>query len=107
MNAIGVIGGRLEELQARLQEVATQRVERRIASTLLRLANQSGRRTEAGVEIPFPISRQDLAEMTTTTLHTVSRTLSAWDAEGIVESRRSSHLVIVKPHRLVAIAEQG
>lgn len=107
MNAIGVIGGRLEELQARLQEVATQRVERRIASTLLRLANQSGRRTEAGVEIPFPISRQDLAEMTATTLHTVSRTLSAWDGEGIVESRRSSHLVIVKPHRLVAIAEQG
>ncbi|SMF56468.1 cAMP-binding domain of CRP or a regulatory subunit of cAMP-dependent protein kinases [Tistlia consotensis] len=107
LNAIGVIGGRIEELQARLQAIATQRVERRIASTLLRLANQSGRRTEAGVEIPFPVSRQDLAEMTATTLHTVSRTLSAWDQQGIVESRRSSHLVIRHPHRLVEIAEQG
>lgn len=107
MNAIGVIGGRIEELQARLQEIATQRVERRIAAALLRLANQSGRRVEGGVEIPFPLSRQDLAELTATTLHTVSRTLSAWDQEGVVDSRRSSHLVIRRPHRLVEIAEQA
>ncbi|MEQ9529033.1 MAG: helix-turn-helix domain-containing protein, partial [Parvibaculaceae bacterium] len=52
-------------------------------------------------------SRQDLAEMTATTLHTVSRTLSAWDQEGVVESRRSSHLVIRRPHRLVEIAGQA
>ena len=107
VNGIRVVGGRIEELQARLQEIATQRVERRIASALLRLANQAGRRVEAGVEIPFAMSRQDLAEMTATTLHTVSRTLSAWDQEGIVESRRSSHLVIRRPHRLVELAEQA
>lgn len=107
LNAIAVIGGRIEELQARLQEVATQRVERRIASALLRIANQSGRRIEGGIEIPFPLSRQDLAEMTATTLHTVSRTLSAWDHEGIIESRRTSHLVIRRPHRLVEISEQA
>lgn len=103
-NAIAAVGGRIEELQSRLQEVATQRVEQRIAATLLRLANQAGRKTEAGIEIPFALSRQDLAEMTATTLHTVSRTLSAWDQEGVVDSRRSSHLVIRQPHRLVEIA---
>ena len=106
VNAIGVVGGRIEELQTRLQEIATQRVERRIASALLRLANQVGRRVEGGVEIPFAVSRQDLAEMTATTLHTVSRTLSAWDQERIVDSRRSSQLVILRPHRLVELAEQ-
>ena len=106
-NALNVVGGRIEELQRRLQEVATQRVEQRIASALLRLANQAGRRVEEGIEIPFPLSRQDLAEMTATTLHTVSRTLSAWDQEGIVDSRRSSHLVIRRPHRLVEIAGQA
>jgi CRP-like cAMP-binding protein len=82
-------------------------VERRIASALLRIANQSGRRVEGGVEIPFPLSRQDLAEMTATTLHTVSRTLSAWDHDGIIDSRRTSHLVIRRPHRLVEIAEHA
>lgn len=106
-NIISTVGGRIEELQSRLQEVATQRVEQRIAATLLRLANQAGRKTDAGIEIPFALSRQDLAEMTACTLHTVSRTLSTWDQDGVVESRRSSHLVILQPHRLVQIAGQA
>lgn len=105
MRAMGMMGGRIEELQARLQEIATQQVERRIAATILRLVGQSGRRTADGVEIPFALSRQDLADMTGTTLHTVSRTLSAWIEEGLLEGRRSSHLVILRPHRLVEIAE--
>ncbi len=107
LNAVAVVGGRVEELQARLSEVATQRVERRIASTLLRMARQSGRRVEGGVEIPFAISRNDLAEMTATTLHTVSRTLAAWEQEGIVSGKRGSYLTIAQPHRLVEIAEQA
>jgi len=107
MKTVNMMGGRIEELQERLQQVATQQVERRIAATVLKIAGQSGRRTEAGVEIPFPLSRQDLAEMTGTTLHTVSRTISAWIEEGIIEGRRSSHLVIKRPHRLVEISEQA
>lgn len=107
MKTVNMMGGRIEELQERLQQVATQQVERRIAATVLKIAGQSGRRTEAGVEIPFPLSRQDLAEMTGTTLHTVSRTISAWIDEGIIEGRRSSHLVITRPHRLVEISEQA
>ena len=89
-NAVRVMGARIEELQARLREAATQRVERRIAATLLRLVRQSGRRTDEGVEIPFTVSRQDLAELSATTLHTVSRTLSAWQQDGILSGRRAS-----------------
>ena len=106
MNSMGMVGDRLEELQQRLQEVATQRVERRIAATLLRLIRQSGRRVEGGIELPYAISRNELAEMTATTLHTVSRTLSAWEQEGIVSGKRSVHLIVAQPHRLVKIAEQ-
>lgn len=105
--AMTMMGGRIAELQERLQQVSTQQVERRIAAAILRIVAQSGRKTEAGVEIPFAISRQDLAEMTGTTLHTVSRTLSAWISEGIIEGKRSSRLVIRQPHRLVEIAEQA
>ncbi len=107
INVARAVGGRVEELMVRLREVATQRVERRIAATVLRIAARSGQRTDKGVEIPFAMSRQDLAELTATTLHTVSRTLSAWDQQGILASRRSSHLVIIDPHRLVEIAEQA
>ena len=104
MSVINTIGGRIEELQQRLREIATERVERRIAHALLRLARQSGRRGKRGVEIPFALSRQDLAEMTATTLHTVSRTISAWEQAGLVESGRQ-RVVILDPHRLVTIAE--
>ncbi len=71
---------------------------------LLRLASQTGRQTEEGVLIDMPLSRQDLAEMTGTTLYTVSRILSQWEQKGYVESRRE-HVVIRFPHALVTVAE--
>jgi CRP/FNR family transcriptional regulator, nitrogen oxide reductase regulator len=76
MAAMRIMGGRMTELQERLREMQTEQVERRIAHALGRLVVQAGRRTRDGIEIDFPITRQDLAEMTGTTLHTVSRTLS-------------------------------
>jgi CRP-like cAMP-binding protein len=92
------------DLQARLNEISVERVEQRIARAVARLARQAGRRTPAGVEIDFPITRQELAEMTGSTLHTVSRTLAAWDAKGVTESSRR-HLVVRQPHALIAMAE--
>lgn len=104
LNMIAIIGRRLREVQNRLREAASERVERRIARALLRLLHHGGRRTDAGVEIDFPLSRQDLAEMTGTTLHTVSRTLSAWEERELVELGRQK-VIIRQPHALVAIAE--
>lgn len=104
LNAMRIMGGRVTELQQRLREMQTERVERRIAHALGRLVVQAGRRTGEGIEIDFPLSRQDLAEMAGTTLHTVSRTLSAWEGAGIVLAGRQK-VVIAQPHVLVAIAE--
>ncbi len=104
MNALGTLGSRIQESHARLRELSTERVERRIAHALVRLVTQAGRKVPEGVEIDFPMTRQDLAEMTGTTLHTVSRTLSTWEANGIVENRRQK-VIIRDPHALVSIAE--
>lgn len=98
------VGNRLQETQARVLELATEQVEQRVASAILRLINQTGRKTEAGIEIDFPISRQDIAEMTGTTLHTVSRLLSAWEEKGIIVSGRQ-RVTVADPHRLVLLAE--
>lgn len=95
----------IENAHTRLRETATERVERRIAHALLRLIKQSGRRTESGIEISFPITRHDIALMTRATLYTVSRTLSAWEQRGIVNGGRR-HLVIRAPHTLMQIAEE-
>ena len=104
LNAMRIMGGRMTELQDRLKEMHTERVERRIAHSLGRLVVQAGRRTAEGIEIDFPITRQDLAEMTGTTLHTVSRTLSEWETAGIVAGGRQ-RIVILRPHTLATIAE--
>lgn len=97
------LGARLGEFQARVTELATQAIERRVAAALLRMVNQSGRKTEEGIEIGFPVTRADIAEMTGTTLHTVSRLLSAWEREGIVRSARR-HVTVTAPHRLVVLS---
>lgn len=97
-------GNRLFELQSRVGQLSGERVEQRIARALVRLLQQAGRQTPDGVEIDFPISRQELAEMAGSTLHTVSRTLSAWDEAHITASSRR-HIVVVKPRALLAMAE--
>jgi CRP-like cAMP-binding protein len=83
--------------------MSTEEVARRIARALLRLANQAGRTVAQGIEIDFPISRQDIAAMTGTTLHTVSRILSGREQQGLVESGRQR--VLRDAHRLMEIAE--
>ncbi|MHB1103927.1 MAG: Crp/Fnr family transcriptional regulator [Devosia sp.] len=102
VNAMQTMGGRLQEAQARLRELATEEVERRVAHAVLRLGNQSGQKVEGGIRIDFPVSKQDIAEMTGTTLHTVSRILSAWEAAGLVEGGRRK-LLLRNPHRLLLI----
>ncbi|MGV1793543.1 Crp/Fnr family transcriptional regulator [Rhizobium sp. A37_96] len=93
VSAMQTIGQRLEEAHTRIREMSTQEVERRVAHAVLRLCQQAGRPEENGVRIDFQISRQDIAEMTGTTLHTVSRILSAWETKGLVEGGRQKLLV--------------
>jgi len=93
VSAMQTIGQRLEEAHTRIREMSTEEVERRVAHAVLRLSRQAGRKEEDGIRIDFPISRQDIAEMTGTTLHTVSRILSAWEARGLVEGGRQKLLV--------------
>ena len=99
------VGQRIGEMNARIAEMATQQVEQRVANALLRLINQTGRKVEDGIEVGFPVTRQDLSEMTATTLHTVSRLLSSWEKDGLVKSRRK-HIVVSDPHRLMLLSQR-
>ena len=97
------VGARMEQLHAKVAELATQAVEQRVASAVLRMVNQTGRRAPGGIEIAFPVTRANIAEMTGTTLHTVSRLLAAWERDGIVESHRR-HILVTDPHRLMLLS---
>ena len=102
--ALRMLARQVQELQQRYRELATERVERRIARALLRLSEQTGRQVPGGILLDIRLSRQDLAEMTGTTLYTVSRILSRWEQEGLVKSRRE-RVLIRRPDGLVQVAE--
>jgi CRP-like cAMP-binding protein len=104
LNALRMVAARLHELQVQYRQLATEKVERRVARALLRLVEHAGRRTDSGVLIDLPLSREDIAEMTGTTLYTVSRIISRFEADGIVEAGRQ-RVVIRNPHALMSVAD--
>jgi len=89
LNMIRFVCGHLQELEERFRELATERVAPRVAHQLIRLLEQVG----SNGEVEIGLSREDLAQMTGTTMYTVSRLLSAWEAHGLVNPRRESVVI--------------
>ena len=106
VNVMQTMGERLQEAHTRLKELSTEEVEHRVAHAVLRLVTQSGRQTEEGVLVDFPITQQDLAEASGTTLHSVSRILSAWESAGLVTVGRRK-IVVRNVQGLSKLAERG
>jgi len=75
---------RIVELTQRIPEVAGGRVETRFAILFLKLSENLGRPEDDAVFIPLSLGRQDLADLTGTTLETSIRVMSRWGKEGIV-----------------------
>jgi CRP-like cAMP-binding protein len=103
-NISRILAGRLRELEERFREVATERVATRLALTLLRLVKQIGKQTNEGVQVS--LSREELAQMTGTTLFTISRVLSRWAEKGFISLGRES-VVIVDPKRLKSVSNEN
>jgi CRP/FNR family transcriptional regulator, nitrogen oxide reductase regulator len=104
LSMMQTLGQQLQEAQTRIAEMSTLEVERRVANALLRLAAQGARREDGGVAFDFPISRQDIAEMTGTTLFTVSRIFANWEANGLLTTGRQK-ILIREPHKLAVLAD--
>jgi len=100
------LGRRLQNAHETIRSMAVEKVERRVARVLLRLASTAGERTaEGAVRITVLLSRQEIADMAGTVLETAIRTVSKFQKQGLVDTR-DGHVVILQPHRLVAIAEE-
>ena len=104
VNFIRIIGRRLQEAQERMRELATQRVEQRIAHTLLRLSRRAGRVTAEGTTIELPLRRKDIADICGTTLHSASRILTPWEKAGWLTTREQ-HLTIRDIAKIRRVAE--
>ncbi|MGB7847209.1 MAG: Crp/Fnr family transcriptional regulator [Candidatus Acidiferrum sp.] len=90
-NTSRLLGLRLQELEERFREISTQKVAPRLSQQLIRLSNQLRQHTNGSMEIS--LSREELAQLTGTTLFTVSRLLCQWERLGVVSTRREAVVV--------------
>ena len=88
---------RIVELARRIPEVAGGRVETRFAHLFLKLAGKMGKPGGDGVFIPMVLSRQDLADLTGTTVETCIRLMSRWGKEGIVRTEKDGFVLLDRP----------
>lgn len=102
-NIVSILEQRLQEMDQRFREISTEKVAPRLSSQLVRLLNQVGKRVNGYVEIS--LSREELAQLTGTTLFTVSRLLCQWEVLGIVGARREAVQVRDLP-ALIALSQE-
>ena len=84
---------RLIELTKRIAEVTGSRVEARFAHLFLKLADRMGRPEGGLTFIPMALSRQDLADLTGTTIETCIRIMSRWGKDGVVVTEKDGFRV--------------
>ena len=85
---------RLVELTNRMAELTGGRVEPRFARLFLKMAVDMGVESPAGVMIPMPLSRQELADLTGTTIETAIRIMSRWGKQDIVRTEKDGFRIL-------------
>ena len=80
LRIINMLGGRLRDAQNRLNALAGERAEQRVAKTLLMLSSKLGQ--------SLPFTRQEIADMSGTTIETTIRVMSRMKRGGIIRSHR-------------------
>jgi CRP/FNR family transcriptional regulator len=101
---IADLGSRLRSSAEQIRSLAVERVEQRIARVLLKLAETAGTTTPEGRVIEMPLTRQDVADMTGTTVETAIRVMSKFRRAGLIRTRRGK-VVLVDEGALEEVSE--
>ena len=96
LRIINVLGGRLRDAQSRLKDLASERVEQRLAQTLLMLSSKLG--------ATLPFTRQEIADMAGTTTETAIRVMSRLKEGKIIRSVRGK-IIILDETKLKLLSE--
>jgi CRP/FNR family transcriptional regulator len=105
MAVISELSRRLRSATDLVRSLAVDRVEQRIARVLLKLANATGRPTPEGLTIDIPLTRQDVADMTGTTVESAIRVMSKLRRQGLITTHRG-RVVLTNVAELRVVAEK-
>jgi CRP/FNR family transcriptional regulator, nitrogen oxide reductase regulator len=79
------------ELQTRVEQMATERVEQRLARIVIDLSRQVSSTTQP---VELHVSEEELAQIVGTTLFTINKVLSRWKRRGYVQTGRKRLLIL-------------
>lgn len=94
---------RLMELTNRIADLTGGRVEPRVARLFMKMVDETGRPERGGTFVPTPLTRQEIADMTGTTIETCIRIMSRWGKDDIVRTEKDGFL-IMDPRALEGIS---
>lgn len=86
LEVVKYFSDKLRDAHEMLKNIATERVEKRIASLLLKLSEKVGVDDDGYRKIDFPLTRQEISEMVGTTVETCIRTMSKFQKDGMIKS---------------------
>ncbi|MCC7530813.1 MAG: Crp/Fnr family transcriptional regulator [Candidatus Melainabacteria bacterium] len=91
LRLIQIIGGRLKQAQARIEDLVFRQVPSRVARLLVTLAEQHGKVTPNGIRVEFPLTHQEIADLVGSSRVTVTQILNRF---------RSSHWIDIESKRV-------
>lgn len=94
INLLKELALRLRRSDAQIKSLSLQNATGKVASTLLRIADDSGKIYKGQVEIPRLPPQQDLANMAGTSRETISRVLKSLQKKGYLR-KEGSRLIIL------------
>lgn len=104
LTIVDLLTSHVHEAHSRIRAMAINRVDRRLARSLLHLSEKFGHIEDNSIVLDIPLSQRDLAEFTGTTVETVNRTLTLWQKQHMVTCGHK-RVVILNQAALEDIAE--
>ncbi|QQE80997.1 Crp/Fnr family transcriptional regulator [Alicyclobacillus sp. SO9] len=88
-----VMGKKILQLQAKLQELALYDAHQRIQALMSHFAEEHGREEDDGVHIQLPVTHADMAQMVGMSRESVNRILNQFRREGVLRGTREEWVI--------------
>jgi len=89
-----ILAGKWDESCDRVEAFVTRNSLGRLAYMILELSNRYGQKNDGTLKLPFPLTHQDLANITGMFRETVSLSMQQLKKSGIVDSEK--HIIIIR-----------
>jgi CRP/FNR family transcriptional regulator len=106
LKVLAQVGARLRRLVGIIEELSFTTIRQRLIATLVKMAQNSGVKTERGVEFQLPSTHQELASQLGTVRELISRNLMRLQAEGLLDVD-ARHIIVKDMKGLTAQLESA